>query len=109
MAINPIDLQTMYSQINNVAKQTASQTQGAQLAQSMQQVNVVKKNTEQTQQVHKSDESSKFSEINSNGKNSQQENPKNEQKKELQEERTEIKKNIGVNEDYLGQHIDITR
>ena len=37
MGLNPLDLQTMYSQLNNVAKQAAHQTQGASLAQSMQQ------------------------------------------------------------------------
>ena len=37
MAIQPIDLQNMYSQMSNVAKSVAGQSQTAQLADSMQQ------------------------------------------------------------------------
>ena len=46
MAIHPIDLQTMYSQIDNVAKQVVHQQQGAALAESVQQTNFVRQNKE---------------------------------------------------------------
>ncbi len=56
MAIQPIDLQTMYAQIQNVAKQAAFQQQGLQLADSMQQENIIKQNEEMAQRVKETEE-----------------------------------------------------
>ncbi|MBQ5470435.1 MAG: hypothetical protein IIT58_00265 [Treponema sp.] len=109
MALNPIDLQTMYAQLNNVAKQAANQ-QGVQLAQSMHQVDVVRQNQEKAKKVQQSEDSSKSSNVNSNGHNKQDEKASSNSKK-FEEKDAEQKesKNGNLKESYLGQHIDITR
>ena len=61
MAIHPIDLQTMYSQIDNVAKQVVHQQQGAALAESVQQTNFVRQNKEDVKKVQQMDEQNKLS------------------------------------------------
>ena len=66
MGLNPIDLQTMYAQLNNVAKQASAQTQGAQLSQAMHEANVVEKNLEEARKVVQARESAKSGDINLN-------------------------------------------
>ena len=56
MAIHPIDLQTMYSQIENVAKQAVHQQQGVQLSESMQKANEILQNMEQANKVQQMNE-----------------------------------------------------
>ena len=51
MGIQPIDLQNMYSQMNNIAKSVAGQQQSAQVSQSVQQQNQIQKNIEMSQRV----------------------------------------------------------
>ncbi len=110
MGLNPLDLQTMYSQLNNVAKQAAHQTQGASLAQSMQQTQVVQKNIEEAQKVLQSRENSKSKGIDikadSNGKGSGAQNQEKKKGEQETEETPEIPA-YRVKEPYLGQHIDI--
>lgn len=109
MALNPIDLQTMYSQLNNVAKQAASQ-QGVQLAQAMHQVDLTHKAQEDAKKVTKTEENSKSSNVNSNGHNNTEErNPSKNTKQESSEDKTENSRKSSLKESYLGQHIDITR
>ena len=50
MAIQPIDMQTMYSQLNNVAKNAGAQQQ-AQLSEAMQQQSNIQKNLENSQKI----------------------------------------------------------
>jgi len=52
MGIQPIDLQNMYSQISNVARNVGGQQQAAQVAESVQQQNQLQKNIEMSQKVH---------------------------------------------------------
>ncbi len=110
MGVQPIDLQTMYSQLSNVAKQAAHLEQGVQLAKSMQQNDVVKINAEQAQKVQQTGEDSKASTVNQNGKNSSgfQKKKNNQHTEEQAEEKDESDK-YRLKEDFLGQHIDITR
>ena len=53
MALQPIDLQTMYSQMANVAQRVASEGQGAALSQSIQTQGIVNQNLQQSQSVQK--------------------------------------------------------
>lgn len=112
MAIQPIDLSTMYSQMSNVAKNVANMQQGTQLTQAMQENVVVRQGQEQAAQVHKTaDSQADTSRIktDSNGANAgtYQEQTGKRQKEENADETepsfTEIR------EPYLGQHIDISR
>jgi len=108
MAIQPIDLQTMYSQMNNIARNVAHSTQGAQLAQSLQEGSVIQQNMEKAQSVHKAaDNESKSGEVNEEGHQSS--NPQNSGKKKEEEAEQEQRKPTEIRESYLGQHIDITR
>ena len=69
MGIQPIDLQTMYSQLSNVSK-TMSGSQQAQLTEAMQQQNNIQKNMEKVASVQKaSNEKSNAAQINQNGSN----------------------------------------
>ncbi len=108
MAIAPIDLQTMYSQMNNVAKTVSHQQQGAQLTQQLEEAKVIQQNMEKATVVKKAaDNEAKALSVdsNSNPKNSYQ-NPK---KKDGKNKEGEVKpKQDEYRESYLGQHIDIT-
>ena len=108
MAIHPIDLQTMYAQMNNVARAVANGQQGAQLAQQLQENKIVQQNMEQAQAVQKAagdeakstgvtDEGHQGGQMQggSGGRHSR-EAPQQPQKQEIRES-------------YLGNHIDITR
>lgn len=111
MSVQPLDLQTMYSQMANVAKQVAHSEQGVQLSKAMQQVDVIKQNKEESLKVQQAGEDAKSSGINKDGRNNQNFNSPNEKKKEeskddIPEEQSD---KYRIKESYLGQHIDITR
>lgn len=107
MAIHPIDLQTMYAQMNNVARTVANSQQGAQLAQQLQENKIIQQNLEQAHTVKKAanDEAKSTGVTDEGHRGSQQENNKrkNASSQENPQKETEIR------ESYLGQHIDITR
>ena len=112
MGLQPIDLQTMYSQVANVAREAQHLSQGLQLADSMHQADVVKENQEQAQKVQQTNENSKSALVNKDGKNSQnQENNPSKKRQGAQknaEETPKENKSSPLKEDYLGQHVDIT-
>lgn len=110
MAIQPIDLQTMYSQMGNVAKQAAHAQQGVQLSQSMNQVEVIKQNAENASKVQKTNNGSKSGAVDENGRNKSdpQQNDRDDEKRR-KEDSHEISKSYGLSESYLGVHIDISR
>ena len=109
MGLNPIDLQTMYAQLNNVAKQASAQTQGAQLSQAMHEANVVEKNLEEARKVVQARESAKSGDINLNaeGRNAQDGHSSKGKKEGEEEEKQTESSSYGLKESYLGQHIDI--
>ncbi len=109
MAIHPIDLQTMYSQMDTVARTVANQQQGVQLSQQMQEAGKIQKLAEETAMVHKAadDDSKAMTVKDEPEKNAQQQKKKN-KKSDSSEEDTRPKDNE-IRESYLGQHIDITR
>ena len=81
MGIQPIDLQNMYSQISNVARNVGGQQQAAQVSQSVQQQNAQSNNQQkkptttphQTRNTRYSKKKKSFSEnyLNKNGKNAE--------------------------------------
>ncbi len=108
MAIHPIDLQTMYSQMNNIAKNVANQQQGPQLTQQLQQNNQIRNDAVKATIVHKADNTdSKSGGVNSDG-HSSQEGQSFSQKNEDENKEDQTPKRKGLYESYLGQHIDIT-
>ena len=68
MGIQPIDLQNMYSQISNVAKNVGGQQQAAQVAQSVQQQNQIQKDMESAQRVQQtSNDKANTNNVNADG------------------------------------------
>ncbi|WP_147614794.1 hypothetical protein [Treponema pectinovorum] len=107
MAIQPIDLSTIYSQMNNVAKNVAHQQQGAQLTQALQESNFIRQNAEMASQVHKTAEGeAKSAKIKGDGSGGEK-SFSQENKKKDNEDTQENKKLTEIKESYLGQNIDI--
>lgn len=109
MGVSPIDLQTMYANMNNVARSVSHQQQGLVLAQQLQEAKIIQQNSEKAAQVHKTadneakssgikDEghqgSSQYGSSGKRGGSEQKENPRRESE---------------IRESYLGIHIDIER
>ncbi|MCR5724572.1 MAG: hypothetical protein K6G80_05750 [Treponema sp.] len=108
MAIHPIDLQTMYSQMNNVARSVANAQQGAQLSQQLQEGAVIRQNLEKAQMVKKAaNDESKSGTVNEDGHRHSDMQGQGEKKQDAEE--PESYQNNEIRESYLGQHIDITR
>ena len=112
MAIQPIDLQTIYSQMGNVAKNVAHQQNGNQLTQAMQENAAVQQKQEQLAQVHKTAENEAVAsqikdEAHQNNSFQNQRNQRNQKKN--QEEELEKNKLTEIRESFLGQNIDISR
>ena len=110
MGVSPLDLQTMYANMNNVAKTVSHQQQGLQLAQQLQESKIVQQNTEKAAQVHKTaDNEAKSSSINDEGHNSggSASGSKKRRNKENQEDTSP--QETEIRESYLGIHIDIER
>lgn len=111
MGIQPIDLQTMYSQLSNVSK-TFSGQQQAQLTEAMQQQNNIKQNLEKVSKVQEaSNEQGITNNVNSDGSNSTSyENQKrNNQNKQTEDESFSENTTYKSKSPYLGTIIDITR
>lgn len=109
MAIAPIDLSTIYSQLNNVAKNVAHQQQGAQLTQAMQENALIRQNQELSAQVHKTADSEAKAAVvkdDSNGNGSQKFQHKNKKQPAKNEENVKMTE---IRESFLGQNIDISR
>jgi len=110
MAIQPIDLQTMYSQMSNVANRVSHEQQGAQIASSLQQQSALIQNEQNVKTVNKAaDDEAKSPLVKEDG-HSNQESNNSEKKKEAKDnsEQTPSSK-TEIREDYLGRHINITR
>ena len=109
MSLQPIDLQTMYSQINNVAKHAANIQQGAQLAENFQQMQFVRQAQEQSQSVQKTNEQTELGNINQDGRQSSGNQQNRDKKEHLESEENKNVESSRPKEDYLGHHIDILR
>ena len=111
MGIQPIDLQTMYSQLSNVSK-TMSGAQQAQLTEAMQQQSNIQKSLENVTKVHEtSSEKSDANAVNQDGSNSSfagNQKKKQDLQQELEPENPEIRAQR-ARYSHIGTIIDITR
>ena len=109
MAIQPIDLQTMYSQMQNVARNVANAQFQPQLTQQMKENQMIQQQQEEAKTVHRAaDEEQKSVGVDENGRSgSQYGTPTG--KKDGQKEDADEPKRTEIREGYLGRHIDITR
>lgn len=111
MAIQPIDLQNMYSQLSNVSKVIANQPEVAQLNNSVKQENQIQQNLENTQKVNETNQDGQNTNlINADGKNggnSFYQNPNKSQQENKDE--SEQKLFSGNSSSLVGRIVDITR
>lgn len=112
MAIQPIDLQTMYSQLANVSQNVANQQSAAQMSQAVQLQNQKLQDLENSKKVQNaSNDKSQSSTVNSEGHN-QEENHAPNQNKYQQEAGKDIQPDNNVKVDDsspLGRIVDIIR
>ncbi len=109
MAIQPIDLQTMYSQMQNVARTVANAQFQPQLTQQMKESQVIQQQQEEAKTVHRAaDEESKSTGVDEDGRSGSQYGS-SAGKRGGQAEEAEVPKRTEIREGYLGRHIDITR
>ena len=109
MAIQPIDLQIMYSQMQNVARNVANAQFQPQLTQQMKENQVIQQQQEQAKSVHRAaDEESKSTNVDEDGHSGNQYGAARNKGRQNEETPPEPKK-TEIREGYLGRHIDITR
>lgn len=111
MAIQPIDLQTMYSQMSNVANRVSHEQQSAHVAQGLQQQTAVNQNAQTVKTVNKaSPEEENAPNVKEDGHNNS-EQKESEKKKNQNQKQSESYANpkIEIREDYLGKHVNIER
>lgn len=109
MAIQPIDLQTLFTQMDKVAKQKSAEKEGLVLQQSLQGAVNQKKIEEKTRSVNETKDLENGAEriTDKNAKKQQQEASPEKQKEEKEEDRSS--KNVDVFQDpALGKHIDVS-
>lgn len=117
MAIQPIDLQTMYASLEKLSKDSTFQKQGMQLHKSMSEDVRTKKNGEQRQTVKKTEDpennqSVKERKEHQNSQNTPLDTQKKEEKKENpikeQSEEESEKEYEQITDPSLGRRIDIS-
>jgi hypothetical protein len=110
MAIQPLDLQTLFTQLDKIGKLQSAERDGLAIQQSLQSGHLQKKNEEQVHSVEQTKETDQGAEAvndkNARKKNSGSGGEKN-QEKEKKDDPEE--KNIGVFQDpSLGKNIDLS-
>ena len=112
MGIQPIDLQNMYSQMSNIARNVAGQHQAAQISESVQQQNQIQKNIEMSQKVQQAEnDKSKSNIVNADGHKGgagTYQNP-NKKKKDQHEKNGSFGLYSESKSEYVGTIVDITR
>ncbi len=110
MGVSPLDLQTMYANMNNVARTVSHQQQGAVLAQQLQESKIIQQNAEKAAQVRKAaDNEAKSTGINDEGHQNSSAYGQNKRKRQEEQENPSEKHETEIRESYLGIHINIER
>jgi len=111
MAIQPIDLQTLFTQLDKVAKNQAMQREGQHIQESIQQIQIQRKNEQNIQSVNQSQDLGEEAEIikdekrhggrESNG-GARERQPEEEESQAAEEKRSIIR------DPALGRNLDIS-
>jgi hypothetical protein len=107
MAIQPIDLQTLFTQLDTVAKTQASQKEGAILQQAIQGIEIQKKTEEHIQEVNETQEESEDERINDRNRRKQNDREGAEGKKK-DGENAEEEGHPVIRDPLLGRNVDIS-
>jgi len=109
VAIQPLDLQTMFTQMDKVGKLQATQKEGAAIQQSLQSVHTQKKIEEQVQSVDDAKKDENAENINEKNarKRSQDQNRNKEKSGAEDNERSENERQV-FKDPSLGKNIDLS-
>jgi hypothetical protein len=106
MAIAPIDLQTLFAQLDKVGKAQASHREGQTIQQAVQNIQLQRKTEEQIQQVNEAQNTGEGAEkINDHGQQNHHEGKKNERSREDGEDEEQ---SLVLKDPSLGRNIDIS-
>jgi hypothetical protein len=109
MAIQPIDLQTIYTQLDKVSKSTVAQQQGAHLARAIEQDEQQKqefRRSETVKELRADNEGIAAVDDRGGNKQEQKRGKKQNERGDSQDEKKRGK--FFFTESHLGQHIDVT-
>ncbi len=110
MALQPIDLSTVYSQMDKVAKYNASQAQNTQIVSELSQERFSQENLQKAHTVSEAAKNEADSpKIKNDAHGSSQNAPYGNSRRKSQKEEENSKKVVQITDPRLGQHIDITR
>lgn len=109
MGLQPIDLQTMYSQMSNMAKQASLAENSMQAVQNAQNKEILRQMEEQKNKVAEAEKQAGASSVDQNGHNDQGGADFSRQKQESSDSSGEKDCGGRLKESYIGQHVDITR
>lgn len=109
MGLQPIDLQTMYSQMSNMAKQASIAEHSMQAVQNAQNKEIVRQIEEEKNKVLEAEKQNGAASVNQNGHNSQSGAESSEKNKNKETPDEESNNKSRLKESYIGQHVDITR
>lgn len=109
MAIQPIDLQTLYTQLENVSKNVAFQQQGMRFKDDMQETERARQEFMKKRAVTKAREDEEQADTVRERKNGNDNAPQNGQRqmKQKEEEKEEPVEEIQIHDPLLGRIIDI--
>ncbi|MBN2439826.1 MAG: hypothetical protein JXJ04_00715 [Spirochaetales bacterium] len=109
MPLLPIDLQTMFSHLNQIGKDQAVQKDAAHLHQSLQGMEIAKDAKVKDESVNETDEIKEgIEKIKDEEKNKGNETKAEQKKREKEEADKKNEEKQFFKEPYLGHHIDIT-
>lgn len=106
MAIQPIDLQTLYSQMDKVSKNVVQQQQQVQLHGAMELDGLARKDIEKKESIEKTQEEEGMTGV-KDGESSKKQNQQSSQRKKEQEELT-IQVLEVIKDPSLGKNFDIS-
>ena len=111
MAIHPIDLQALFTQLDKVAKNQAVMRDGAQIQESLQQIQNQKKLEENVRSVNEAqnmgEEAGKVKDDNRRGANENNGGPKEKKAKTEEEAEADERRDL-IRDPALGRNIDIS-
>jgi len=107
MAIAPIDLQTLFTQVDKVGRSQAAQSEGQALAKSIQGVEIQKKTEEQINQVNEAQNTGDGMEKVNDQNQRHNQDGKNDRRKQ-EEKNAEEDRLIVLHELNLGNQIDVS-
>ncbi|MDR1106511.1 MAG: hypothetical protein LBL44_09160 [Treponema sp.] len=108
MAIQPIDLQTLFTQLDKVAKNQAAQREGLAIQQAIQGAEIQKKTEEHIQEVNEAQNEGEAERVNDRSRRKKNgEEGKEERGKDGEEAGTEEDRQV-IRDPALGRNVDIS-